>query len=83
MYLQEAGYRTEFAPRRRGRTRESETVEANVITLDMIMPIKDGWQVIEGAQRPRFVKIYRSGSSDHDEKKLGFSMGAVDYFVKR
>ncbi len=49
----------------------------------MIMPIKDGWQVLKELKRHPICKnIPIIIISITDEKKLGFSMGAVDYFVK-
>jgi CheY-like chemotaxis protein len=47
------------------------------------MPIKDGWQVLKELKRHPICKdIPIIIISITDEKKLGFSMGAVDYFVK-
>ncbi len=49
----------------------------------MIMPIKDGWQVLKEMKRHPICKdIPIIIISITDEKKLGFSMGAIDYFVK-
>ncbi|OLD63153.1 MAG: hypothetical protein AUI33_13090, partial [Ignavibacteria bacterium 13_1_40CM_2_61_4] len=83
MYLQEAGYRTEFARDGAEGLEKAKRLKPNVITLDMIMPIKDGWQVLKELKRHPICKnIPIVIISITDEKKLGFSMGAVDYFVK-
>jgi CheY-like chemotaxis protein len=83
MYLQEAGYRTETAKDGSEGLEKAKRLKPNIITLDMIMPIKDGWQVLKELKRhPICKEIPIIIISITDEKKLGFSMGAVDYFVK-
>lgn len=83
MYLQEAGYRTEFARDGSEGLEKAKRLKPSIITLDMIMPIKDGWQVLKELKRHPICKnIPIIIISITDEKKLGFSMGAVDYFVK-
>lgn len=83
MYLQEAGYRTECARDGAEGLEKAKRLKPNIITLDMIMPIKDGWQVLKELKRHPICKdIPIIIISITDEKKLGFSMGAVDYFVK-
>jgi PAS domain S-box-containing protein len=83
MYLQEAGYRTELARDGAEGLEMAKRLKPNIITLDMIMPVKDGWQVMKELKRHPICKnIPIIIISITDEKKLGFSMGAVDYFVK-
>ncbi len=83
MYLEEAGYRTETARDGAEGLEKAKRLKPNIITLDMIMPIKDGWQVLMELKRHPICKdIPIIIISITDEKKLGFSMGAVDYFVK-
>ncbi len=83
LYLEEAGYRTEIARDGAEGIEKAKQLKPNIITLDMIMPIKDGWQVLKELKRHPICKdIPIIIISITDEKKLGFSMGAVDYFVK-
>ncbi|HTK82539.1 MAG TPA: response regulator [Bacteroidota bacterium] len=83
MYLNEAGYRTEIAKDGAEGIEKAKRMKPSIITLDMIMPIKDGWQVLKELKRHPICKdIPIIIISITDEKKLGFSMGAVDYFVK-
>ncbi len=83
MYLQEAGYRTELARDGSEGLEKAKRLKPNIITLDMIMPVKDGWQVLKELKRHPICKdIPIIIISITDEKKLGFSMGAIDYFVK-
>ncbi len=83
MYLQEAGYRTDVARDGAEGLEKAKRLKPHLITLDMIMPVKDGWQVLKELKRHPICKnIPIIIISITDEKKLGFSMGAVDYFVK-
>ncbi len=53
------------------------------ITLDIMMPEKDGWQVLyELKQSPLTQDIPVIILSIVDNKKLGFSLGAAEYIVK-
>ncbi|MDI6765966.1 MAG: response regulator [Bacteroidota bacterium] len=83
MYLHEAGYRTELAKDGSEGIEKAKHLKPHIITLDMIMPVKDGWQVLKELKRHPICKdIPIIIISITDEKKLGFSMGAIDYFVK-
>ena len=82
-YLQDAGYRTDIARDGVEGFEKAKFLKPTIITLDMILPIKDGWQVLKELKRHPICKsIPIIIVSITDEKKLGFSMGAVDYFVK-
>lgn len=82
-YLKEAGYRTEIARNGIEGLEKAKQLKPHLITLDMILPLKDGWQVMkELKNHPICKNIPIIIISVTDEKKLGFSMGAVDYFVK-
>jgi PAS domain S-box-containing protein len=82
-YLEEAGYRTEWAANGMDGVEKAKQLQPHLITLDVFMPMKDGWQVLKELKRHPICKnIPIVIISISDEKKLGFSMGAVDYFVK-
>ena len=54
-----------------------------VITLDIMMPEKDGWEVLyDLKQNPVTQDIPVIILSIVDNKKLGFSLGAAEYIVK-
>ena len=54
-----------------------------VITLDIMMPGKDGWQVLQELKStPETEDIPVIILSIVDEKQTGFSLGAADYLVK-
>jgi CheY-like chemotaxis protein len=83
MYIESAGYRVEIARNGSDAVDMAKRLHPNVITLDLLLPVKDGWQVLKELKRHPLCKhIPVIIVSILDEKGLGFSLGAVDYFVK-
>lgn len=83
MYLNETGYRTEVARDGVEGLEKAKKLKPDIITLDLMLPIKSGWQVMRDLKsHPICKNIPIIIISITDEKKLGFSLGAVDYFVK-
>jgi CheY-like chemotaxis protein len=83
MYIESAGYRVEIARNGSDAVDLAKRVRPNVITLDLMLPVKDGWEVLkELKQHPLCKHIPVIIVSIVDEKNLGFSLGAVEYFVK-
>jgi CheY-like chemotaxis protein len=83
LYIESAGYRVEIARNGADAVEMAKRLCPNVITLDLMLPVKDGWQVLKELKRhPICSAIPVIIVSIIDEKNLGFSLGAVDYFVK-
>ena len=83
LYIESAGYRTEIARNGIDAVDMAKRLHPNVITLDLLLPGKDGWQVLNELKRHPLCKhIPVIIVSIVDEKNLGFSLGAVEYFVK-
>ncbi len=83
MYLRDAGYETEVARDGLEGIEKAKKLKPSIITLDLMLPLKDGWQVLKDLKNHPVCKdIPIVIISITDEKKLGFSLGAVDYFVK-
>jgi CheY-like chemotaxis protein len=83
MHIESAGYRVEIARNGIDALEMAKRLHPNVITLDVQLPQKDGWQVLKELKRhPLCKQIPVVIVSIIDEKNLGFSLGAVDYFVK-
>jgi CheY-like chemotaxis protein len=83
MYIESAGYRVEIARNGVDAVEMAKRLRPAVITLDLQLPLKDGWQVMKELKRhPLCRQIPVVIVSIVDEKNLGFSLGAVDYFVK-
>lgn len=82
-HIESAGYRVEIAHDGAEAIDKAKQLHPNVITLDLLLPVKDGWHVMKELKRHPLCKhIPIIIVSITDEKSLGFSLGAVDYFVK-
>ncbi len=83
LHVESAGYTVEVAHDGAEAIEKAKRLHPNVITLDLMLPVKDGWQVIKELKRHPLCKhIPIIIVSIIDEKNLGFSLGAADYFVK-
>ena len=82
-WLDQAGYAvTEAATGEEGLEKANELLPS-VIVLDILMPDKDGWQVLQELKaKPRTRDIPVVIVSVLEGKELGISLGAADYFVK-
>jgi PAS domain S-box-containing protein len=82
-YLHGAGYATEIARNGVEGIEKAKILKPNLIILDLLLPLKDGWQVMKELKRHPICKdIPIIIVSIIDEKNLGFSFGAANYFVK-
>lgn len=62
---------------------KARTLNPTAITLDIMMPEKDGWQVLQELKKtPETRDIPVIIVSILDDKRLGFSLGATEYMVK-
>ncbi|HEX9657319.1 MAG TPA: response regulator [Bacteroidota bacterium] len=83
MHIESAGYRVVIAKDGAEAVEMAKELRPTVITLDLMLPVKDGWQVMKELKRHPLCKhIPIVIVSIIDEKNLGFGLGAVDYFVK-
>jgi PAS domain S-box-containing protein len=83
IHIESAGYRVAIAHDGEQALDLAKRLNPSVITLDLMLPIKDGWQVLKELKRhPLCRNIPIIIVSIVDEKTLGFTLGAVDYFVK-
>jgi CheY-like chemotaxis protein/nitrogen-specific signal transduction histidine kinase len=82
-YLTEAGYVTEIASNGVEALEKAKLWKPDVITLDILIPVKDGWQVLrELKDHPLCKDIPVIIISMVDERNVGFGLGATEYFVK-
>ncbi len=82
-YLTEASYVTELARNGEEALEKAKLWKPDVITLDILLPVKDGWQVMrELKEHPLCKDIPVIIVSMMDERNLGFGLGAVEYCVK-
>jgi signal transduction histidine kinase/CheY-like chemotaxis protein len=81
--LAEAGYRVVGAASGEEGARLARALQPSAITLDILMPHKDGWQILhelkaDAATRDIPVIVL----SIVDNKDLGYRLGAFDYLLK-
>jgi signal transduction histidine kinase/DNA-binding response OmpR family regulator len=83
LYLAKGGYRTEAARDGGEALRKARELQPAAITLDIMLPTLDGWEVLRGLKgddRTRDIPVVVA--SIVDNQSLGYALGAVDYFVK-
>jgi len=82
-YLRDAGYSVEVARNGVEGIEKAKRLRPDLIILDLLLPLKDGWQVMRELKRHPLCKdIPIIIVSIIDEKNLGFGLGAINYFVK-
>ncbi|HUJ22941.1 MAG TPA: PAS domain S-box protein [Bryobacteraceae bacterium] len=82
-HLEAAGYRVITVSSGADAVRAASDLRPDAITLDVLMPGKNGWQTIqELKQTPATSSIPVIIVSVVEERKKGLSMGAADYLVK-
>lgn len=83
IYLMEAGYRVEYARDGEEAIARASEIKPFAITLDIMLPKKDGWQVLKALKaNPDLQSIPVIIVSVTEERQLGFGLGAVDHLVK-
>jgi CheY-like chemotaxis protein len=81
--LAEAGYRVVGARDGDEGIGKAREIRPDSIVLDIVMPRKDGWQVLHELKAdPATRDIPIILLSIVDQKKLGYRLGAADYLVK-
>ena len=83
IYLTEAGYQVEYATDGEEAIEKAAEIHPFAITLDILLPKKDGWQVLrEMKTKPNLQLIPVIIVSVTEERQLAFGLGAVDHLVK-
>ncbi|MGH1573369.1 response regulator [Methylobacterium sp. P31] len=81
--LADAGYTVVGAASGQDGLRMARELQPRAITLDIMMPGTDGWQVLHALKTdPQTRDIPVVLISIVDQKELGFRLGATDYIVK-
>jgi PAS domain S-box-containing protein len=81
--LEEAGYRVVAALSGEEGLRLANELQPFAITLDILLPNKDGWQVLNDLKAsPATRRLPVIMTSIVDKKAFGFRLGAADYLVK-
>ncbi len=84
--LEERGYQTEIAVNGKEGLEKVKTFQPDVVLLDIIMPVKDGFQVLEelkanGSIQGLSVLVFSTLGQEKDVKRA-LELGAKDYVNK-
>lgn len=83
IHLTQAGYRVEHAYDGLEAIRKARELKPFVITLDIMLPKKDGWEVLQALKAdPETKDIPVIIHSIVENTELAFALGATDYLVK-
>jgi len=82
-HLVKAGFRVEEAADGDAGLSRARAVRPDVITLDVLMPVMDGWAVLTALKAdPALADIPVVMLTVIDEQRLGFALGAANYLTK-
>jgi signal transduction histidine kinase/CheY-like chemotaxis protein len=82
-YLLRGGYTVKTAVNGTEALRLTRELKPDAITLDVMMPEMDGWEVLaEIKNDPDLADIPVIMATIKDDRNIGFSLGAADYLVK-
>jgi diguanylate cyclase (GGDEF)-like protein/PAS domain S-box-containing protein len=83
LYLAQGGYRVAHAYNGEEAMKRIRELKPFVILLDIMLPGKDGWEILQEVKSdPDLKEIPIVISSVIDNAELGFALGASDYLVK-
>lgn len=83
--LKEAGYDIQAAPDGKRGLEEIRHGGWDVILLDVVLPMMDGFEVLETIQREKIVHppiILLTNLGQKEDIDRGLALGAVDYLIK-
>jgi diguanylate cyclase (GGDEF)-like protein len=83
LHLTQAGYKVAHAYNGEEAIQKAKTMKPFAITLDVMLPKKDGWEVLQTLKsEPSTSEIPVIMHSIVDNKELAFALGAADYLMK-
>ncbi|MBI3995169.1 MAG: response regulator, partial [Nitrospirae bacterium] len=83
LYLTQEGYHVDHAVDGEEAIEKARLLKPFAITLDIMLPKKDGWEVLQKLKQiPETKDIPILIVSIIENRELGFSLGATDYFTK-
>lgn len=83
LYLQKEGYKVTLAYDGQAGIDEFERETPALVVLDIMMPRKDGWEVLKHIRKSSTVPVIMlTAKGETFDKVLGLELGADDYIVK-
>ncbi len=84
--FEEAGFRVEIANNGEEAIKILKKINANIIILDIIMPVKNGFEVLEEIKKDKKLSqipvIVATNLGQEDHIKKAMDLGANEYIVK-
>lgn len=83
LYLQKEGYKVTLAYDGQAGISEFEREAPALVVLDIMMPRKDGWEVLKHIRKSSSIPVIMlTAKGETFDKVLGLELGADDYIVK-
>ncbi|MGI5919232.1 MAG: response regulator transcription factor [Christensenellales bacterium] len=83
LYLQKEGYKVTLAYDGQAGIEAFERSTPSLVVLDIMMPRKDGWEVLKEIRKSSVVPVIMlTAKGETIDKVLGLELGADDYIVK-
>ncbi len=83
LYLEKDGYRVSIANDGAGAVKMYQEIQPDLMLLDIMLPVLDGWQVCREVRKSSDKPIIMlTAKSETFDKILGLELGADDYVVK-
>ena len=83
LYLEKDGYETHIAPDGGQAVELFRSVEPDLVLLDVMLPVMDGWEVLKNIrQDSQTPVIMLTAKGETGDKVSGLKMGADDYITK-
>ena len=83
LYVEKEGYHAVIANDGQDAIDKSKSLSPDIILLDIMLPVKDGWQVCREIRATSNVPIIMlTAKGETFDKVLGLELGADDYMVK-
>jgi len=83
LYLQKEGYKVTLAYDGQAGIEAFERSTPSLVVLDIMMPRKDGWEVLKEIRKSSAVPVIMlTAKGETIDKVLGLELGADDYIVK-
>ena len=83
LYLEKEGYAVSLAGDGRKGLEKFHEIEPDLVLLDVMMPVMDGWQLCRAIREESDVPVIMlTAKSETDDKVAGLKSGADDYITK-
>jgi DNA-binding response OmpR family regulator len=83
IYLEKEGFETRLAPNGEKGVSEAKQFAPDIVLLDIMLPVMDGWTVLRNIRKTSTVPVIMlTAKGETIDKVKGLEMGADDYITK-